>query len=221
MRQKKSTFIKSIVLFLFLMPSLASATIIFTQNFDPSLSGANGSSDFGSNNQKADNFSFSGTDQTLGAISWLGIYHGNSIPSADDFTLRIFPNNSGLPQTTGAILDLNIGSNVNRIDTLTNLGSSDLFSYKAYLPAGINLTAGTTYWLSIVNNVGSSTFDDWAWAASSTGGAAAYRSSDTQAWNSGSGTFQFELTAVPLPAGFWLMASGLLSLISFRKKEKV
>lgn len=198
-----------------MVPGFASALPIFTQDFDPDLFAANGSSDLGSDNQRADNFSI-GVNAVLGTISWLGIYHGSSTPASDNFSIRFFQDNgSGLPETM-AFLNENVGNNVNRMTT-TNAA---VFSYQANLSTGINLLSGTTYWLSIVNNVGTSPSDDWGWAASSTAGTAASRSLDSDAWGSGNGTFQFELTAVPLPAAFWLLASGLFGLASIRKKAK-
>lgn len=215
-----SSLVTGLALSLFLLPNIASATTIFSQDFAPLLSSANGNSDFGSNNQKAARFNIS-SDATLGSISWLGIYHDNNISTSDTFTLRLFTESvSGTPDINPSVLNVNVTNTVNRTDTNIDFFGNNLFSYQANLGAGIDLATGTTYWLSIVNNVGTSNVNDWGWGASSTSGSqAAARALDTDSWDLSAATFQFELTAVPLPAAFWFMASGLFGLVSFRNKK--
>ena len=199
------------------LPSMASAAIIFSQGFNPSSFAGNGNSDFGSNTQKADNFTLL-QDSILGSVSWQGIYHGGATPLADNFTLRLFQNNaSNLPNTT-FFWSENVGNLIpGPGDPLPVDG---LVTYKATLSAGVSLTAGTTYWLSIVNNVGTSNLNDWGWAASSINGSAASRSFDTDSWVNNNGDFQFQLTSVPVPGAIWFLGSGLLGLVFSNRNQK-
>ncbi len=199
------------------LPSMASAAIIFSQGFNPSSFTGNGSSDFGSNNQKADNFTVQ-QDSILGSVSWLGLYHGGATPSADNFTLRLFQSNaSNLPNTT-FFWSENVSNLITRTATPSTTFAG-LFTYEATLSAGVSLTAGTTYWLSIVNNVGTSNLNDWGWAASSLTGSAASRSFDTESWVNSNGTYQFQLTSVPVPGAIWFLGSGLLGLVFSKRKR--
>ena len=223
---RKTALIYALTCLFILLPNVVSASVIFSQGFDPFSFNANGSSDFGSNNQKADDFSITSND-VLRSVSWQGIYQGGpgAAPVVDDFTVRIFADNStpGLPGSL--IYEENIMNVVNR-SAPVNSGSTfglDLFTYDANLASSVNLTSGVIYWLSIVNNVGTSPTanDSWAWAASSTSGSAASRSLDTDPWNNNNATLQFQLTNVPIPAAIWLLSSALLGLAFFKRNNNV
>lgn len=203
------------------LPSMASAAIIFSQGFNPSSFGANGASDFASNIQKADNFSIA-QDNILGSISWQGIYIGaNTMPAADNFTLRIFADSgSNTTPSQTPFWSENVGNLITRTVAVPPTPFNDLFTYKANLSAGVSLTAGTTYWLSIVNDTSNNPLNDWSWAASSTTGSAATRAIDSDTWVTGNGTFQFQLTAVPVPGAIWFLGSGLLGLVFSNRNQK-
>ena len=193
------------------LPTMASAAVFFSQGFDPSNFAANGTSDFGSSTQRADDFSIT-QDNILGSVSWQGIYLINGA-TTDNFTLRLFTDSlTSTPNQTPFWSE-----NVANLSTRTVANNPNLFTYEANLSAGMSLTAGTTYWLSIVNN----TTNDWSWAASSTGGLAANRSLDSNPWTQGNGTFQFQLaTAVPAPGAIWFLGSGLLGLLFSKRNQK-
>ncbi len=205
------------------LPTMASAAIIFSQGFDPSSFGANGPSDIGSSSQRADNFSIT-QDNILGSISWQGIYIGtNTTPAADNFTLRIFADsgNNTTPSQT-PFWSENLVNTVNRtVNAITVNGQNfDLYTYDATLSADVSLIAGTTYWLSIVNDTSNDSLNNWNWAASSTGGSAANRAIDSDTWVAGNGTFQFQLSAVPVPGAIWFLGSGLLGLAFSKRNQK-
>lgn len=205
----------------------ASAATIFSQDFDPTLMVGQADSDFGSSTQRATSFSFSGGDQILGSVSWLGV--NPILPSSDDFTIRIFSDNgSGLPEATASILDFNVANAVNRVDTgvdTIDIFHRDIYSYQADLSAGINLTSGVNYWLSIINNIGTSGADDWRWGASgSSPQSSVNRALDSDIWNPNLAVLQFDLStapaAVPIPAALWLMLSGVAGLAAFKRKKQ-
>jgi hypothetical protein len=193
------------------LPAITSAAVIFSQGFDPTNFEANGPSDFGSSTQKADDFSIL-QDSTLGSVSWQGIYLNGTI--ADNFTLRIFTDTVVSTPTQTPFWSENVGNLITRTSETATFG--ELFTYEANLSAGVSLTAGTTYWLSIVND----TTNNWSWAASSTGGLAANRSLDSDTWAAGNGTFQFQLSAVPVPGAIWFLGSGLLGLAFSKRNQK-
>ncbi|MFK8067960.1 MAG: hypothetical protein AB8D52_06925 [Gammaproteobacteria bacterium] len=219
-----STAIKSILFSILLFASAPSAaTLILDHGFSDTTT-ASGSSDLGSGNIKAEDFSLA-SSASLGSISWLGIYHGTNTPGNDNFNIGIFTDIGGLPDSSNRILNLNPGNAVNRASTNSQTGTASIFSYRADLATELPLLANTTYWLSIVNTFGTTTSNDWAWAASTTGGTAAFITlgDSTPTWAATNGTFQFQLntTPVPIPAALWLFASGLLGLVGFRKKKTI
>jgi len=219
--------------YLLTIPTLASAAIIFSQGFNPSSFGATGASDFDTNpisntgipatSQRADDFNIQ-TDNVLDSISWQGIYVGaNTTPAADNFTLRIFTGNgTNTAPTLTPFWSENLVNTVSRTVNAINVNGQnfDLYTYDATLFAGASLTAGTTYWLSIVNDTSNNPLNNWQWAASSTSGSAANRAIDSDTWVAGNGTFQFQLTAVPVPGAIWFLASGLLGLVFSNRNQK-
>lgn len=225
MKRNSSFILKSMFFSLFLLPSTVSAIPIFSQDFDPTMTVSISDSDFGSTSsiQKADNFTLT-TDAVLNSISWLGAYRNTNSPldDADNFTLVIFSNNipNNLPDALSPpLLNINIGNTDSRVNSGENAGTSNfnIFSYQADLSSDLSLSAGT-YWLSIINN----TNLGWAWGASSISGDIAFTDSESF-WSQSNGTLQFELNtaAVPLPAASWLLASGFLGLLGFKKKKVI
>jgi len=109
-------------------------------------------------------------------ITWWGGY-GNTVefppPVADDFTIRLFADQSGEP---GVLLgDFHEGNNVNRVATgdFVNppdprdvfdpfLGRAE-FKYSFDLPGSFLAEANTRYWLSIINVP---VTDAWVWEVS-------------------------------------------------------
>ncbi|MFK5978364.1 MAG: VPLPA-CTERM sorting domain-containing protein [Rhizobiaceae bacterium] len=181
-------------------------------------------SDLSQGQEMADDFTLLAGSNTIGGVSWSGSYFSNNVPVAvDDFTVRIF---SSLASTT-PLHSFNVGNAVGRSDSGIDDSTFglDIYNYSAMLPS-LTLTAGTQYWLSVVNDTaGSAT--DWLWENSATSGGNAYRTAAAGTWSTGTSELAFNLsgassTVVPLPAAFPLFASGLglLGLMSWRRKRK-
>jgi len=107
-------------------------------------------------------------------ITWWGGYAHDiqqPPPVADDFTMRLFADQSGKP---GAVLrDFNLGNDVNRVATgdflvppsdffPDELGVAE-FKYSFDLPGSFVAKANTRYWLSILNVP---VADGWSWEMS-------------------------------------------------------
>ena len=91
-------------------------------------------------------------------IVWWGSYSSYHlpVPTTDNFTLRLYADQGGHP---GALLaTFAAGNDVQRFGTIP------FFIYTYDLPTAFQATAGTRYWLSIVNVPSS---DSWNWHVSS------------------------------------------------------
>lgn len=153
--------------------------------------------------QSADNFSL-GSSLAINTITWWGSYSADpaTLPT-DQFQVRLFQDNSGLPQ-------------INPYTTLTGTPvrtATPVYRYDLTLASPVGLNGGTTYYLSVVN-----TFDlnnasaNWYWLLSDTTGSDYFRASEGYAWQSqSSGNLAFSLdgTPVPIPAAAWLLISGI------------
>lgn len=154
----------------------ASATVLFEQPTDNYYGYFSYST-----SQLADDFSIA-SGGAISMVKWWGLYVNNT-PS-DNFTLRFYSNDSGLPGTN-YLVDYNIGSSANRTDTGINstLHNKDIYEYTYNLPASFNASTGSTYWISILNG----TTLNWAWADKSRfiSAPSAWRDSDSTAWVDG------------------------------------
>ena len=112
-------------------------------------------------------------DTTVTDVHWLGMYFNASADQADSFEIRIYtdnPGNPGLPTNVGTEIYLAaVGSGARvatgqAVTTGGGLGSSimaglPIFGYSAVLATPFEATAGTTYWISIVNTSAAG----WVW----------------------------------------------------------
>ncbi len=230
MKKQLSSTIKyslGLILASVLLTSSASAVILTpTYGFSPQNAGF--TSDFDGPNQAAIGFQL-GSNATVTKISWLGLYSGSSgvlfsgFPT-DNFTIRLFENDSGFtrPVVSPSLLNANMVT-VDR----TNVGHPFSQEYSYELTSGVDLLAGTTYWLSLVNDTTGSD-SDWTWNHNSGGSpiiGSGRRTSDGDTWAAHDRDLQFQLegtvSAVPVPAAVWLMGSGLISLLTLRRKKVV
>ncbi len=203
-------------------------------NGDPDLQ-AGIQSDFGGGivitQEAGDDFVLSAGGDVITDIHWWGIYlpanplSPPSVPSSDDFSIRIFNITSGVPDTSPFYS--NDTAAVTRIDANLNFDSIDVFEYSVDV-SPISLSPGTPYLLSIVNNTAP---DIWYWLTSQQSGDAVVRLNDTGPWSPLSsvdpGTFPigaelaFTLpgpSSVPEPSTFLLFGAGLAGVGIMRRK---
>jgi hypothetical protein len=139
------------------------------------------------------------------------------------FTIELFADNgSGLP-ATAAFASYAVGNAVNRTDSGATIFGANIYNYSATI-ASTALTAGQTYWLSVVNNTSIDTNDDWYWLTNSTGNAAQRHNIGVAFSLSPPASFDFSLSnnaaSVPEPATFGLLGLGMASLLLNRRKAR-
>lgn len=107
----------------------------------------------------ADDFSLASGASTVRDVHWWGIYDSGVTPSSDQFTLKIYNDNSNAPGSL--VLTLTIDS-LSRTATSDVVTGRTVHAYHAAVP-GVSLAPSTTYWLGISNNSGGNA---WAWVQS-------------------------------------------------------
>ncbi|MBS0496347.1 MAG: FxDxF family PEP-CTERM protein [Proteobacteria bacterium] len=171
----------------------------------------------------ADNFVLGAGSNTVTGVNWSGSYYPTNSPTAtDNFLIRIFGDLGGVPDTN-PIYSFSVGNAVNRIDSGIDdaTWSIDIYNYSAAIPS-TTLVAGTTYWLSVVNDTSGFT-DDWLWENSNPVGGSAFRLGDGSGWSAHSTELAFQITAVPEPETYAMLLAGLglLGFAARRKKSNV
>ncbi|MGZ0018761.1 FxDxF family PEP-CTERM protein [Nitrosomonas sp. wSCUT-2] len=169
--------------------------------------------------QMADNFVLGAGSNTFTGVSWSGSYYASNNPTAaDNFVIRIFSDLGGIPDTN-PIYSFNVGNAVNRIDSGIDdaTWNIDIYNYSASVPS-TTLTAGTTYWLSVVNDTSGHT-DDWLWENSQTSGSSAFRLGEGNGWNPHGTELAFQISAVPEPETYAMLLAGL-GLLGFAARRK-
>jgi hypothetical protein len=201
---------------------VAAATILFEQPLDNRLGfggwNSNGPAHiatlpFTSSQQIADDFVLA-DPSVLSAISWFGQYDDSAVPGAGmDFAVRLFTDGRAAPGTKF----YEQGVSVVGIDTGGVTPSGDaILSYAVGLPVAPSLSAGTTYWLSILENDASTDFI-WRWSFGGPDGPFGLRFSEFGAWDmfpveGRNLAFSLEGAVVPLPAALPPTAVALVML---------
>lgn len=171
--------------------------------------------------QMADQFVLSAGSNTITGVNWSGSYYASNTPTAaDNFVIRIFGDSGGVPDIN-PIYSFNIGNAVTRADSGIDdaTWSIDIYNYSAAITS-TTLTAGTTYWLSVVNDTSGAT-DDWLWENSNSVGSNAFRLGDGNSWSSHNTELAFQITAVPEPETYAMLLAGLglLGFMAYRRKD--
>lgn len=181
-----------------------------------------------SSQQDADNFSLASASNVSEIVFW-GAYQGFDLSTQSDvdFTIRLF-------ETAGAtpVIDPFFEQQVTATFSPTGLtngvtfGDQPIYRFTAS-SLSIDLAAGTEYWLSILESdldtLGSAGIFEWS--PSSILGSGALRNLDSTVWgafprNSAFALHGEELSAIPVPAAFWLFGTALVGLVGFSKRRK-
>jgi hypothetical protein len=160
-----------------------------------------------------------GSTQTIRAITWQGENGPGGAPGPDAFHINFYTDSTGTP---GSLVgSFNVGAANRSAAGFTIPDTGDLvYNYWANLGGpGFVATAGTRYWISIVNDALVDPADLWTWAGGFNGVGAGSLSNGAS-WFTQDASLNFALDAAPLPepATVSLVALGLIGIARARKQ---
>lgn len=158
----------------------------------------------------AENFSL-GTSTSIGAVGCWGVYFTNNI-QVDNFTVKIYADSFGLP---GTLLYSGAPTSTTSIDTGVDAFGVDVYETTMTLGSAFNASAGTQYWVSIINSTGLGS--DWGWVTSSSDSVGAFTLDYGGSWNPLGTSSSLRLYDVPAPSSLALL--GLGGLIAGRRRR--
>lgn len=196
------------------MASAANAAVLYSQ---PTFDQADAIfPNFVGGPENADSFLLGGA-VNVSALRWWGSY---LTADSDNFTLRLFADDSGFP--AGGALKEYTGITVSRIGSgMQDIGGGEVFQYEYDLPDVVVLSSGT-YYLSVMNDTSVS---EWLWSVASSGdGSSFVRSASSDPWESADSDLAFEVIGtrqtqtVPEPESAALVAMAGACLLLARRR---
>jgi hypothetical protein len=194
--------------------SAVEAAPIFVQMAVPPTAEFYSYSQGGSGVLTADDFVLGGSD-TIRGVTWQGANSPSGAPGPDAFRILIY----GDPIDPSSLLaSFDVGA-ANRAEAGSTIGAGDiLYNYWANLDGGFAATAGTRYWISIVNTAPVDPIDLWTWAGTFAGsGRGSFTNGQTWFSQASQTNFTLDNAPIPEPATLTLVALGLVGLVRARK----
>jgi hypothetical protein len=206
--------------FALVLTSSAFAGVVYTQPFDGTGNAYSSQNDTtGGNGNFAtvyDNFTL-GTSTTITEAMWTGEYFNPPAQGViTGWTISFYANTGGQP---GSAL---VTTHVNGTGGETFLGNFAGFPTYTYDVAGLNFAAaaGTTYWMSVVPDLGFP--PQWGWSAGTGGDGVSYQDffgTRTQLGADMAFTLLGNNTGVPEPGTLVMLGTGVLGLAGILRRK--
>jgi hypothetical protein len=211
-----------LLLILILSTQVAQATLLFDGSTNPTDVNDLGFNDMDYPDQLiAEDFTFS-NDALMNSITFLGSYYEADTPETDFFTLTVYHDLLGLPDSTSVVSEIVLGDLERTYTGVNFFTGQKLYTYTADFSA-LNLLANTNYWITVVNDTSTDSDDDWAWAGDSTNGIYGRSFDSGASWSdtlAGSFSFSIEGIVVPEPSIMCIFGLGIVVLFLRRRSNK-
>lgn len=205
------------------LPAFAMAETLYNQPYAESAEGGYWASTV-EGKRHFDSFVL-GSDARIESVSWngMGIEEAFGLPPGHpaSFTIGFYADaGTGMP---GTLLSTStIGGSGNPTDTgLDFAGVISIFSYSGTLATPFQVTAGSTYWIEIIDPT---SYASWFWATGSGGDGVHSAIAEGQSLPAIENDMAFALhgtiTAVPEPASAVLLILGVAGLLAARTRRR-